>query len=353
MSEDALVAAMRSGGAVFVTEAEREVAAHFGDAAGEYEAMCGGAAVVELPWIERLRATGEDRVGFLQGMLSNDVAACVAGTGCRALLLSEQGKAVGDLLVLVGEDVIALDGVGAASTVRTALERFVVADDVEFVPAPPGRVFALFGPDAPAVLSEIGLPAPDQPFAHAPAAMADGEPHVVRVAEPGGGGFLCRVPCAGAAMWWERCVSADARPAGIDAFEMLRIESGVPRHGRDVFVDTLALEAPYENAISFRKGCYLGQEVMERVTARGHVNRKLVGVEIEGESVPPPGVRLFAGDREVGWVTSVGRSWRLGRTIGLAYVRREQVEPGTELELGGAGGPAATVRALPFRAQSR
>ncbi|MCC6763718.1 MAG: aminomethyl transferase family protein [Deltaproteobacteria bacterium] len=352
MTEDALVAAMRSRGAALVAEAERPVAAHFGDAVAEYAAMRDAAAVVELPWIERLRATGADRIGFLQGMLSNDVVKLAPGSGCRALLLSEQGKVVGDLVVLAGEDVIALDGVGAASTVRTALERFVVADDVDLVPAAPGYAFALLGPDASDVLARLGLSAPNDPCAHAPAAIADGEPHVVRMSMPGAGGFLCRIPSAGAAVWWDRCVAAGGRPAGTDAFEVLRIEGGVPRHGRDVLVDTLALEAPYEAAISFRKGCYLGQEVMERVTARGHVNRRLVGIEVEGESesVPSPGARLFVGDREVGWVTSAGRSWRLGRTIGLAYVRRGHFEPGSELALGVSGGSAVIVRALPFPA---
>jgi folate-binding protein YgfZ len=172
--------------------------------------------------------------------------------------------------------------------------------------------------------------------------------HVTRVPSPDSGGVLCRVAAASAAPWWERAQAARVVPAGRDAFDVWRIESGVPWHGRDVTADTLALEAPYEAAISFRKGCYLGQEVMERVTARGHVNRKLVGIEVAGAVVPPPGTRLFAGERDVGWVTSAARSWRLDRVIGLAYVRREHLEPGTTLVLGSAGGPAATVHGLPF-----
>jgi len=115
-----------------------------------------------------------------------------------------------------------------------------------------------------------------------------------------------------------------------------------------VTAETLALEAPYETAISFRKGCYLGQEVMERVTARGHVNRKLVGVELTGDVVPPADALLFAGDREVGRVTSAARSWRLDRVVGLAYVRREHLAPGSVLALDAADGAPVTVRALPF-----
>jgi folate-binding protein YgfZ len=348
MPEGALVRAMRAHGAVFGAEAPG--AAHFGDAQGEYEAMRGAAAVVEIPWIERLRATGGDRIGFLQGMLSNDVAVLEPGRGCQALLLNEQGKAVGDLVVLAGDDVIALDGVAATSTVRAALERFVVADDVELLPAAAAHVFAVVGPRASEVLDRLGLRARDEVFAHVPTAIPEDEPHLVRVPGPGVGAVVCRVPAAMAGDWWERCVAAGARAAGIEPFEVLRVESGVPRHGRDVLADTLALEAPYEGAISFRKGCYLGQEVMERVTARGHVNRKLVGVEIDGGDLPTPGAHLFAGDRDVGWTTTVVRSWRLGRTLGLAYVRREHIEPGTVLALEAPGGRTAVVRALPFPA---
>jgi folate-binding protein YgfZ len=171
----------------------------------------------------------------------------------------------------------------------------------------------------------------------------------VRLPAPGTGGFAVHVPLAAAAAWWRRSVDVGgAAAAGVDAFEVLRIESGTPWHGRDVSTDTLALEAPYEAAISFRKGCYLGQEVMERVSARGHVNRKLVGVELAGDVVPPAGARLFAGGREIGWITSAAYSWRLARVIGLAYVRREHLAPGTALALDADDGPAVIVRALPF-----
>jgi folate-binding protein YgfZ len=160
---------------------------------------------------------------------------------------------------------------------------------------------------------------------------------------------MVHVPLVAAAAWWQRCRDEGrVVAAGSGAFDVLRIESGVPWHGRDVTAETLALEAPYEAAISFRKGCYLGQEVMERVTARGHVNRKLVGVEVTGDVVPPAGARLFAADREVGRVTSAAHSWRLDRVVGLAYVRREYLAPGTLLALEAADGVPVTVRAIPF-----
>lgn len=334
-------------GSVRVDVDGRTVSAHFGDPAAEYEALRTAAGVVELPWIERLRVTGGDRVGFLQGMLSNDVGALAAGSGCRALLLNEQGRALADLAVLAGDEGFALDGVGACSVARAALDRFIVADDVELLEGAPTRLFAVIGPEADAVLGRIGWPAPGSAYAHAPTAIPEDEPHVVRTPLPTSG-FACRVPESGADVAWTRLVDEGrARPVGHLAFEVLRVEHGHPWHGRDVEVDTLALEAPYDEAISFRKGCYLGQEVVERVSARGHVNRKLVGLAIDGP-VPAAGTHLFAADRDVGWVTSAVHSWRFAGTIGLGYVRREHLEPGSALTVGGPGGPAAVVRALPF-----
>lgn len=351
VSDQPLLEVMRQAGATLAAVEERAVATQFGDAAAEYRALRESAALVDLPWLERLRVTGGDRVTFLQGMLSNDVAKLAPGGGCQALLLNEQGRTLAELLVLASDEALVLDGVASAlAAARPALERFIVADDVELMePSEPQRTFAVLGPEAAAVLERLGLPTPAEPYAHAPAAMLETEPHVVRVPSPGIGGFLVHVPLAAAAAWWRHGLDdGRAVAAGLDAFEVLRIESGVPWHGRDVTGETLALEAPYEAAISFRKGCYLGQEVMERVTARGHVNRKLVGVELTGDVVPPAGARLFAGDREVGWVTSAARSWRLARVIGLAYVRREHLTPGTALTLEAGDGAAVTVRALPF-----
>jgi len=352
MAEAALRAVFAARGATDVAIDGLSVPAHFGDPAPEYEALRAGAGVVYQPWIGRLSVTGSDRVTFLQGMLSNDVAGLAPGTGCPALLLSEQGRAVAELIVLIGSaDTIALDGVASSlAAAKTSLERYIIADDVAIAaPAQPYATFALLGPDAAAVVERLGSTPPVASYAHSPMDIPDGAVHVVRIPSPGVGGFVCRVPSADAASWWSACVDrAGAVPVGVEAFDVLRVESGVPWHGRDVGVETLALEAPYDAAISFRKGCYLGQEVMERVMARGHVNRKLVGIELAGDEVPAANARLHVGDREVGWITSAVRSWRLGHVIALAYVRREHLQPGTVLALGAADGPPAVVRALPF-----
>jgi folate-binding protein YgfZ len=319
------------------------------DGAREYRALTEGAGLVDMPWLARLRVTGSDRVEFLQGMLSNDVKSLDAGVGRPAMLLSEQGRAVADLIVLAEPEAIALDGtITSIDAAQPALERFIVADDVDLTRAADDRTLGLFGPDALAVAERAGVPVPTAAYAHVAVELAGIPVQSVRVPRPGGGGLLVHVPAASAAELARRCAAAGAVAVGEESYDVLRIESGVPWHGRDVTAETLALEAPYEEAISFRKGCYLGQEVMERVTARGHVNRRLVGLTVDGASAPAAGTALCAADREVGRITSAGWSWRLGTVVALGYVRREHWEPGTRLTIGDAHGAGATVRALPL-----
>jgi folate-binding protein YgfZ len=315
----------------------------------EYCALIERVGLLDRAALGRLHVRGGDRIDFLQGMLSNDLKKLAPGSGCPSLLLTEQGKVVADLIVLALPDSLELDGTREAlAGAQTALERFIVADDVELETSDAGdRTFALIGPTAPSVLERLGLPVPGEAYGHIVAPVEQDAVHVVRVPDPGVGGFLCRVSAARAAAWSRKALDVGgAMPVGDEAFEVLRIESGRPLFGRDVGPDTLALEAPYDAAISFRKGCYLGQEVMERVTARGHVNRKLVGLELTERTAS--GARLHAGGRDVGWVTSVAWSWRFDRWIALGYVRREQLTPGTTLTVDDDAGPGATVRALPF-----
>ena len=319
------------------------------DGAREYRALAEGAGVVDMPWLGRLRVTGSDRVEFLQGMLSNDVKALGAGTGRPALLLTEQGRAVADLIVLAESEAIVLDGtITSIEAAEPALERFIVADDVELTRVADDRTVGLFGPDAFTVAERAGVPVPAAAFAHVTVDLAGITVQSVRVPRPGAGGLLCHVPAASAAELARQCAANGAVAVGREPYDVLRIESGVPWHGRDVTAETLALEAPYDEAISFRKGCYLGQEVMERVTARGHVNRRLVGLVVDDASPPAAGTTLFAADRDVGRITSAAWSWRLGMVVALGYVRREHAEPGTKLAIGGPQGIAATVRALPL-----
>ncbi|MBI3767754.1 MAG: aminomethyl transferase family protein [Deltaproteobacteria bacterium] len=347
MAESTLSAGARHGASVVVDG--WTVAAAYDDPAREYAALRDDAALVDLAFRTRVRVVGADRVDFLQGMLSNDVRRLATGEGCRALLLTEQGKVVADCVVLALADALVLDArTLAIARALAALARYIVADDVELVPEDTTHAIGVFGPGANDALARRGITPPAASYAHELHETEVGPLRVVRVPEPGAGGFVCLVPRDRAEAWWRSCVDARIPRAGFEAFETLRIESGVPADGVDIGPETIALEAPLEAAISFGKGCYLGQEVIERVSARGHVNRRLVGLLIAAAAMPRAGDVIAAGDKEIGRVTSVAWSWRLEKPVALGYVRREHVAPGTRLEVRAAAGVlAATVQTPP------
>jgi folate-binding protein YgfZ len=150
-------------------------------------------------------------------------------------------------------------------------------------------------------------------------------------------------------IWGAACGQAptyDMLPCGSEALETLRMEAGIPRYGPDLGEDTLLLEANLLNAVSFTKGCYIGQENVERTRSRGHVNWMLVGLIVAGPLAPPPETKIISEGKEIGEITSSCNSPALGKTLALAYVRREAAEAGTRLVL--ASGVPAEVTSLPF-----
>lgn len=332
MIETALHAHLAARGAVHADDRGVALPRHFGDAAAEYHALRDGAAVVDLGFRTLLRATGEDRVTFLQGMLTNDVAGLAPGAGCPALLLTIQGRVTADLRVAADPDALLLDvDVRARDAFVTALDALIIADDVTLTPDDAVAVLAVDGPAADAVL---GAAAPAAPWAHAVTRVAGRAVRVQRGSEVRGAGVFLHVARGDAPAVWDAVVAAGARPCGMDALEGRRIEVGVPRIGLDMDGRTLALEVPVGAAVSQTKGCYLGQEVVARGTARGHVNRRLVGLTFEGPA-PAVGAPLAHDGREVGHVTSVAFAFGLGTTAGLGFVRREHWDAGTELLVDG------------------
>jgi len=148
---------------------------------------------------------------------------------------------------------------------------------------------------------------------------------------------------------WDALVGVGARPVGLAAFDAFRIEAGTPIFGHDVDESVLLPEIPFANLVSETKGCYPGQEVVVRIRDRGHVNRMLRGLLLDGDEVPPHGAEVVADDTSVGRVTSAAWAFGLERPIALAFVRRQHAEPGTRVSvrLGGRA-VAASVSALPF-----
>jgi folate-binding protein YgfZ len=313
MAETALHAHLATHGAIHADDRGVALPRHFGDAEAEYRALRAHAVVVDLGFRSIIRATGADRTSFLQGMLTNDVAYLAPDASVPALLLTIQGRVTADVRVSADGDAILLDvDVRACDAFLGALDALLIADEVELARGDD----ALIGVEGPAAATLVG-----DPIAGA---------RVVRGGDLGADGFVVRAAPTDVPRVWDALVARGARPCGMDALEGRRVELGVPRIGLDMDEHCLALEVPVEPAISDRKGCYLGQEVIARGTARGHVNRRLVGLVLEGP-VPPAGAPLARDGKEVGRLTSVARAYGAGRPAALGFVRRECWDPGTEL----------------------
>jgi folate-binding protein YgfZ len=321
-----------------------------------YAAARRRAAYVDRSDRGRIVVSGGDRASYLQGLLTNDTAALVAGTGCYAVYLTAQGRMVADLYVYELGDVMLLTLEGSVKdAVMAKLDQFIFGEDVQL-----GDVTAAFaeiaivGPEAAAVvaaaLETVGADAlralPEHGNLRTP--WRGGTAIVTRITDIGEPGFDLYVERAQAPSLTSALAANDVPEMDEDTAETLRIETGVPRFGHDMDEATIPLEAGIESrAISFTKGCYVGQEVIIRVLHRGHgrVARKLVGLSIDGTVVPPSGTKITSGDREIGDVTSSTMSPALQRPIALGYVHRDFVEPGTSVTIAGV---SAKVTAIPF-----
>lgn len=279
----------------------------------EYRAAHEGCAVFDASAREQLRVTGSEAGSFLQGMVTNDVEGLAVGGSCYAAMLTPKGAMVGDLRVLRREGDYLLDtGPGRGAAVKDFLNKYLISEDAELHDAPEYAVLGLVGPRA----KELAAKVP---------------------AEGALGSFLGGVDLL---VRRERLGEAKAALAGVPelsaaTLEVLRVEAGVPVFGVDMTETTIPLEANLDNAIHYKKGCYIGQEVIARATFRGQMNKKLVKLLV-GEASPAPKAELKVGDRKVGWVTSVVKSVQHGQQLALGYVHRDFLSPGTKLELGGA-----------------
>jgi folate-binding protein YgfZ len=292
-----------------------------------YRAAHDAAAWVDRSARQQLRVIGGDRVSFVQGMVTNDVVKLGVGASQYVTMLTAKGAMVGDARVLKRDEDVLLDvEPGMAKTTRDFLEKYLISEDAEVQDAPELAVLGLFGPRHIELLGKlpngaqvgmlIGL---------------HGTPVDV---------LIHREALASVLEAWREIPRVDEATA-----EVLRVEAGEPRWGAELVSTTIPLEASLERAISYTKGCYIGQEVIARATHRGQKQRKLVGLLL-GELAPAPGTELRRGEKKLGWITSVVKSPKRGQTIALGYLHREAQAEGTVLEL--AGGGSATVAALPF-----
>jgi folate-binding protein YgfZ len=318
----------------------------------EYAAARRGVALFDRSALGKVTVTGRDRLSFLQGMLTNDVKALAPGQGAPAAFLDAHGKVMALLVVYAATDqvLIELPAQMTAKTLET-LDHFLISEKAYFEAADEAfAILSLQGPGAKAALEGLtGRPIDLAPYAHVEVEIAGGPVRVINRAEGPGPGFHCWIPAEHAEGARAAMQAAGAVPAGAAALEILRLEAGQPWYPQDVDASVIFPETRLESFVSFTKGCYIGQETVARVKYRGHVNRALSGLVVEGDRVPETGARVVVDGTDVGRVTSAARSIALGRPIALGYVRREHFEPGTAVTVVDAGGEQpARVSALPF-----
>jgi folate-binding protein YgfZ len=317
----------------------RSVVLAYGSVAAEYEALHTRAAVFDRSHRGRLRVKGPRAGEMVTGMVTNDVAALVPGQGCYAAALTAKGKIVADVRVFVEEHGILIDAPPRSAAAWAAMVKKFVnpriaphQDETATL-----RDIGVFGATARHVVSELtGVQAPAltalAPYSHIAVQVGDVPLMVVKVPDLEVEGFELILPAEAFTMIWARVVASGATPAGLEAWEIARVEAGRPEWGVDIDDTTIPQEANFDalHAISYTKGCYVGQETVARVHFRGHVNKHLRGIRGAGMERIHSGATLHdESGAQVGDVRSAVRSPRLG-AIALAMIRRE-VEPGAAL----------------------
>jgi aminomethyltransferase len=319
--------------------AGQPVPQHFGDTAAEYAAARTGAAVIPRSHEGRLRALGRDRLDLLHRMSTNDVNGLAAGAARQTVLTTAIGRMVDVLTVLnLGETALCLASAGRAAAVRRWLSGYIFfRDQVKFEDAS-GALgqLGIYGPRAGAVAGTL------VDGADALAENRFVERDGVIVLNRKGEGYTVITPADRLGGLWDRAVAAGATPAGEAAYQLLRLAAGRPYTGHEVTEDYIPLEANLWEAVSFTKGCYIGQEIIARMESRGKLARRLCGIRLDAPVAEGSEVR--AGDAAAGVVTSAGVLPNLG-PVALAYVKTALAEPGVRVAVSGVRG---VVTELPF-----
>jgi folate-binding protein YgfZ len=286
------------------------VSARFSNPRDEHQAVRTAAGLFDFSFRAKFAVKGRDRVRFLHRIVSNDVKNLAAGQGVYATLLNAQGQILADLRIYAADDRLLIDtDADLRPKAVELLRRYIIGDQVELEPL---AIYALAveGPRAPGLIEKtlhINLP-PLKEFGHFATNYAGFPVRLVRTSNAGEEGYEVWVGAKGMmGLWGAACGQAptyDMLPCGAEALESLRIEAGIPRYGAELGEDTLPLEANLLNALSFSKGCYVGQEIVERVRSRGHVNWQLAGVVVDAGQPPAPGEKLLLEEGEVGEITS-------------------------------------------------
>ena len=328
-------------------------ALRFNDPQAEFAALRAGCGVYDLGYRAKISLTGGDRVRWLNGMVTNNIRDLEVGQGAYAFLLNPQGHILGDLYAYNRGDSIVVDtDRSQVDKILATFDHYIIMDDVEVKNLSDSvTTLGISGPRSREVLAAAGIAIPEAKPLEVVEAKCTCDCEciqctAVRGDDPAVDSYELWLSPEEVKKTWDALVAHGATPIGCEALEMHRIVNGIPLFGVDIRERDLPQETEQARALNFNKGCYIGQEIIERIRSRGAVHRKFAGF-VAGAGQPiTRGTKILAGEKEVGEVTSVAslRAPNPEKTVVLGYIRREIANPGREVVIGGV---KATIVALP------
>lgn len=345
----ALADKLASSGATLGSYAGAETASRFGDVNAEFTALTREAGVYDLGWRAKIKVTGEDRVRWMNGMVTNNIRDLKPNEGNYNFVLSPQGRIQGDMYIYQRGDGLLIDTeLSQREALLKLLDHFIIMDDVELQDISAELTsIGLQGPRATEVLKKIGI----EPNCADPLIVCDVEwqGETIQLTRMTSDDFLTYelwMTPEIAPKLWDALVQAGAKPVGYEALEKIRVYAGVPRYGQDIRDKDLPQETEQTRALHFSKGCYIGQEIVERIRSRGAVHRMFTGFRLTQEAAP--GSEVLSDGKKIAELTSVARVPKNGseELLALGYIRREAGKPGAHFKIGDAD---VTVAALPFK----
>ena len=317
-------------------------ASRFTDPQQEFAALQNGCGIYDLGFRARISLAGGDRTRWLNGMVTNNIRDLAEGHGVYAFLLNPQGRILGDMYAYnQGEALIVETDRSQVEKIVATFDHYIIMDDVEVTNVSERQTaLGLAGPRARAVLNIAGIEVPNlQPLQTiTPQCNCDCgcvQCTVIRGEDGPQESYEIWLDPKDVYKTWQALIAAGATPVGSEALEMQRIVAGVPLYGVDIRERDLPQETEQMRALNFNKGCYVGQEIVERIRSRGNVHRKFTGFLVEGAAVIAPGAKIVADEKEVGEITSAATVPASGnQTMALGYIRREVGLPGREVTIG-------------------
>ena len=324
------------------------VAAHE-EASEEFRALTAGCGIHNLRSRAKIALRGGDRVRWLNGMVTNNIRDLAEGHGVYAFLLNPQGHILADLYTYNRGDSLLVDiDQAQAEKVLATFDHYIIMDDVEVADVTEELpALELIGPKAQEVLHKVEIEFPAlEPLQFGNAKWQETAVTVVRNDNPCLPCFELWLAPEHTSSLLDAMVTAGASLVGDEALDLLRISCGIPRYGQDIRERDLPQETGQERALNFSKGCYIGQEIVERIRSRGAVHRNFTGFKVES-ALPPLGAKIQSDGKDVGEITSTAALPAAAgeMQVALGYLRREAALPGKVLQ---AGGAKLTVVKLPF-----